>query len=291
MQRVRGVRAASAVGLLLLAACGSSKIEGYDCPSADDLAEGVSVQCGSAVVVGTRAPAATSSLPACADGIASECRVTGAFRAVRDDALTSDNIKSGVTIGGVTGTLTGGMPCSFEAQDQCVVGSPYVAADGSTLASRLAVGEQVGDIKGLATVPALALCSANGEQGCKTHAGYVAVESVKAIQCLTLTLTGEASATVGSRIATPALDLRRTEGRLDYRAALATCKAHAGRLATPREALRLFVDGAATPSGAAWTQAADGTPWTVDVATGEARPRAAATPRTLRLPALCLVSR
>lgn len=88
-----------------------------------------------------------------------------------DADLLAANIKSGVNIFGVNGTVTPAPNnCSSDGETACVAAAPYKAADTSGFAANdVKSGKTVAGVAG-----SLADCAADGSVGCVTTAGYKA---------------------------------------------------------------------------------------------------------------------
>ena len=107
---------------------------------------------------GTKDCTALIPTPACTEDGGSNCLIDGStYVAARKENLTAGNIKSGVTIAGVTGTVTQSPGnCASDGDVGCVVVGPsFAAATKSGAESKILSGQSVAGVSGNVTLPAV----------------------------------------------------------------------------------------------------------------------------------------
>jgi hypothetical protein len=93
--------------------------------------------------------------------------------------LTAGNVKSGVTIAGVTGNYAGASysSCSANGEEGCVTNASFKAANLSNLsAANVKSGVTIAGITGSLAVESHVDCSANGQSGCVATSTYKAAD-------------------------------------------------------------------------------------------------------------------
>jgi hypothetical protein len=78
---------------------------------------------------------------------------TSVFKSAVLTNLTPENIKAGVSIAGVQGSLTVPPSCSSDGQTECVVTNSFKAADTNGISAKVLAGETVAGISGGVTLP------------------------------------------------------------------------------------------------------------------------------------------
>ena len=108
--------------------------------------------------VGTKdCNAGATTLSACAEDGETDCIATAAFPAAQIDGshLDEKNVKNGVTIAGISGTLLAYSPCSGDGQEDCVTTARYKSMDTDVSvisATDIRMGKTAGGIAGGLTV-------------------------------------------------------------------------------------------------------------------------------------------
>jgi hypothetical protein len=128
---------------------------------------------------GTLAVRTIGSAPECSQDDEKGCLTTDAFSAfakVERAKLVPGNVKQGVVIASITGTLTSTGPadCKADGEVACVSTSMFPAAAASSLASKVLSGETVAGVAGTAPVRP-ADCALDGATGCVATVGFPAV--------------------------------------------------------------------------------------------------------------------
>lgn len=98
--------------------------------------------------------------------------------------LTASNVKSGVTIAGVTGTLTeeSHALCNTNGQTGCVTGVTYKSADISSLsASNVKLGVTIAGVEGTLVTESHSSCSTDNQTGCIANDSYKAVDTTNIV--------------------------------------------------------------------------------------------------------------
>ena len=90
-----------------------------------------------------------------------------AFTKIERDKIVPGNIKQGITIAGVLGTLTSQGPanCAADGEIACVSTSTFVAAATNGLAAKVLAGQTVGAVLGNVTLPASSTVRTNTNYG------------------------------------------------------------------------------------------------------------------------------
>ena len=128
---------------------------------------------------GTLVVRTMGSAPECSQDDEKGCLTTDAFSAfAKEDRakLVPGNVKQGVVIAAITGTLTSSGPadCAVDGEVACVSTSMFPAASASNLASKVISGETVAGVAGTAPVRP-ADCAVDGATGCVSTVGFPAV--------------------------------------------------------------------------------------------------------------------
>ena len=146
------------------------------------------------------------------------CIATSTYKAVNLSSLTAQNLRAGITVAGVVGTLTeeGHSSCTGNSQTGCVATSTFKSADLSNLtASNVRSGVSLAGVSGSLAVEAHADCTANGQTGCVSNSTYRATDTSNLLSANIksgVTIAGvtgiypSASAPLASATATPDLD-------------------------------------------------------------------------------------
>jgi hypothetical protein len=138
------------------------------------------------IVAGYSAAGVTGSaqgkLPDCALDGEIGCSTTSAYRAAEMTQVVAPNIKSGITIAGVSGSYAGGAPatCASDGEVDCVANVNFRAALINGLPAKVIIGEAVAGIAGTA-VPRLADCSVDGQTNCTANQSYKAADMTVAV--------------------------------------------------------------------------------------------------------------
>ncbi len=173
--------------VVTLSYCGTAKVEGYDCPAPNELLAGVSMRCGPQQIVGTLV--AVPPLDRCSKSGQLDCVATGTFSAIDLSELKPENIKAGVTIAGTVGeykppTAAASIEdCGYDGQQGCVTSVEFPALAIVGLETKIAAGEIVGGVSGIATLNPPAHCFKNGQVGCLAVSSYPAVADYKFAEC------------------------------------------------------------------------------------------------------------
>ena len=97
---------------------------------------------------------------------------------INDANLKPENIKAGVTIVNVEGTLKAEMAdCDQDGAINCVANSSYAAAKIRGLAAKVVKNAQVAGVAGTLTTVTTEACTFDGQQGCVTNAAYPAADT------------------------------------------------------------------------------------------------------------------
>lgn len=172
---------------LLVEACGTATVKGYDCPLAAQLRAGSTLTCGGKNIVGTLVG---DDLPACGASRSLDCIASAAYPAVDGSRLVPENIRKGKTLSGVMGVLTttvvGGSfsLCDSDGAKNCIVADDFVAVDTQTLPTRIALGSLAGGVTGVGDRKPAADCTSNAQVGCVSNATYTAYNQTKVSACL-----------------------------------------------------------------------------------------------------------
>jgi hypothetical protein len=170
---------------LALGGCQKAQVSGFDCPSAENVQEGIVIQCQDAQVVGT-----LPVRPDCTEDGETLCVANDDFKAADMTATKPNNILVDTTIAGVAGNLSpsGIKLCSNDGDgtdDPCEVDASRgtIAAKTEGLQEKIVVGQSIGNIGGTAVRQNIALCSANAEVGCKTNDDFKSVDADRLAPC------------------------------------------------------------------------------------------------------------
>lgn len=90
------------------------------------------------------------------------------------DSLKSENIREGVTILGVVGTLG---ECSSEAESNCISTNDYIPIKTESIAARIVKGYSVSGVAGTAPVSMYSECTFDGQTDCYTTSTYRAAQT------------------------------------------------------------------------------------------------------------------
>jgi hypothetical protein len=174
--------------LTTLTSCGSPlKIQGYDCPEANQLRAGITLQCAGKTIQGVMIPADT---PACSTSGETYCLASEAFKATDTSILLADNIKKDAQVLGVVGTLVpkiiGGNKrvCNADGDTGCIPIKPIVAVSTAGLADLIVKGEVAGGVKGTGVPKTPDSCFAIAQVGCLTSAETPALNQTRLAECL-----------------------------------------------------------------------------------------------------------
>jgi hypothetical protein len=148
-------------------------VPNYPAAAATGLASKVVTNFTVAGIAGT----AASRLTDCSTDGQYDCTATSNYRSVNMSNALAANIKDGVTLAGVSGSLTSSAPatCSSDGQSDCVANTNYRAAATSGLAAKVGLGQTVAGVAGT-LLPKAADCSLNGQIGCTSNANYPAAD-------------------------------------------------------------------------------------------------------------------
>jgi hypothetical protein len=180
------------IAVMVLTACGRSPsdkvaVTGADCPSPEQLVKGVMLTCHGTQIAGTAA--LTTYVPCSADG-QSGCIATSQFKAADTSAVHADDIRQGVTIAGVAGTMAQSAPstpaCVIDGDTNCKVSGNLVAADTTGAAKKIVAGEILAGLSGEGVLNPAADCASNAQVGCLATNAFQALEADKMAQCLQL---------------------------------------------------------------------------------------------------------
>lgn len=112
---------------------------------------------------------------ACGDGVSEPCLVDGNdYKAVAAASIHANQIRAGVTIGGVLGTVAGApADCAAEGQSDCLTTSDFPALDR---AHALQPGKMLSSLTILGVSGTLGACASDAATGCLTSAAFPAVD-------------------------------------------------------------------------------------------------------------------
>lgn len=94
---------------------------------------------------------ATAVIPDCSLDGQVNCRANTTYKSANTTSFTSADIKTGKTIGGVSGSLSN---CSIDGEHSCITTSEFPATQSTGLAAKVVYGSTVAGIVGIIRVPA-----------------------------------------------------------------------------------------------------------------------------------------
>ncbi|MCX6117293.1 MAG: DUF1566 domain-containing protein [Proteobacteria bacterium] len=123
----------------------------------------------------TSSGSSATTVADCTAGGQIGCKTTAAFIAAESANLTAANVKSGVVIGGITGSFSGAFSnCSADGVIGCITTASYLSADATlALAGNIRSGVTLAGTAGSVTA-APANCSSAGQQSCVATGTYFA---------------------------------------------------------------------------------------------------------------------
>lgn len=124
-------------------------------------------------VAGTAVPAPAN----CAADNAVGCVTTASYPSVAKAGLAAGDIRSGVSVAGISGTLSSASysNCSSDGQTNCIAVSSYPAANATGLAAKVLTGQTVANVAGSAAIRP-SNCAADGATNCVADSSYPAAQ-------------------------------------------------------------------------------------------------------------------